>query len=85
MKRLNKVLFLPKNAKELEIDVRVQKLILKKSYHPDWVITSEESKRLAESGVDTKDFTNKIEWLDSGIYLHSLRLLMKLVEAETPH
>ena len=83
MRRLHRAIF--GSAKQFEKDVLVQKLILDKANHPDWVLTSKESEAKLRRGEDPKDFTKMKEWTNTHIYSSSLKTLLKINDEETPH
>jgi len=70
----------------------VQKLILDKQNHPDWVLTSAQSQAAYQKYLVTKDkidepkdFTSNPEWTNTHIYSSSLKTLLKIIDEETPH
>lgn len=83
MRRLHKAIF--GSAKQFDKDVLVQRLIIEKANHPDWVLTSKESEAKLKRGEDPKDFTKIREWTNTHIYSSSLKTLLKINDEETPH
>ena len=55
-----------------ETDIFVQKLVLAKTDHPAWVLTSSKSKSDVIKGLNVDDFTETPEWCDPQIYFTSL-------------
>lgn len=56
-----------------------------KDKHPFWVLTSKESKARLARGEKPEDFTSMPQWCNPELYENSIRKLLKLHEAETPH
>lgn len=83
IKRIYKSLFNNGNASDL--DKLVHDLVLAKAGHPDWVLSSEESKNLFKQGKKVDDFSDTPEWYNEKDYHPSLYKMMKINESETPH
>ncbi len=83
VKRIYKSLFNSGNPSTL--DRLVQELVLRKDGHPNWVLTSRETKLLHNQGKKVEDFTDTPEWCNETDYDPSIYKLMKLNETETPH